>query len=533
MFTGASVTLVPKKYSVYLKLKLLLMKKLSSIFLLITSLSFYGIAQDRPASHPAGMGYWEQKYNRSDEFNDDDVNTQKWNNTPENFGVWTWDTNNTFITDGKLNIQMTQETHTRRFWDGENKMFVDDFELYYKSGILKSFATGVYGYYEAKIKGASLFPGVSPAFWLYSDGHPYDNMEPGSIQYSEIDVVELQQAEWTPEHEDDVYDMDHNLHTRIANDDGKTVSWMRPGTHPEECQNKHRADFDPRDDFHIYAVENRVDSIIWYVDGVQIAAKPNTYWHRPMHVTLSMGLRRHFTVFHHNQFYPNPDATTTEGFPTIMQVDYVRVWEAKPSLWINDKDGFLAKEYKQGESIDLKCFFNAGSGDTVMNVNGGLACKFMQMDENNAIVKEFWFESDASAIGAQGGYADFSIPVDAAITPTADLPDGHKYVITPYYKSSAGNFVYINGGLKDVKIVAGEVETETVILTKGWNLIGYPYKDNKTVETAFSSIWDEIELIKDFDKFYDKDDPALSSLKNLKWSRGYFVKVSEQCELTW
>ena len=38
----------------------------------------------------------------------------------------------------------------------------------YTSGMLKSYATGTCGYYEARIKGAPLFPGVCPAFWLYS-----------------------------------------------------------------------------------------------------------------------------------------------------------------------------------------------------------------------------------------------------------------------------------------------------------------------------------------------------------------------------
>ncbi|MGR5543110.1 hypothetical protein ACPV5V_31620, partial [Vibrio campbellii] len=83
----------------------------------------------------------------------------------------TFDPANAYVQDGNLVIETTQDTHIRRFadscWDGVAggpPQFVDR-EFYYKSGAVHSIAKGVYGFYEAKIKGVEIFPGLSPAFW--------------------------------------------------------------------------------------------------------------------------------------------------------------------------------------------------------------------------------------------------------------------------------------------------------------------------------------------------------------------------------
>ena len=39
-------------------------------------------------------------------------------------------------------------------------------ELFYKSGIARSPKTITYGYFDARVKGWSRYPGASPAFWL-------------------------------------------------------------------------------------------------------------------------------------------------------------------------------------------------------------------------------------------------------------------------------------------------------------------------------------------------------------------------------
>ena len=52
-------------------------------------------------------------------------------------------------------------------------------------------------------------------------------------------------------------------------------------------------------------------------------------WHLPMNLTLSLGLRHPHIGWVGMDMKPQPNAATAEGFPTAMEVDYVRVWERK------------------------------------------------------------------------------------------------------------------------------------------------------------------------------------------------------------
>lgn len=93
------------------------------------------------------------------------------------------------------------------------------------------------------------------------------------------------------------------------------------------------------------------------------------------------------------------------------------------------------------------------------------------------------------------------------------------------------------------KIVAGECgcgkeegtcDQEPIILKAGWNLIGCPLVGNTPIEDALSSVWDNVEVVKNMDAFYLKSQPAqFNSLTNLNWGRGYLIKVSQDCDLVW
>ena len=270
-----------------------------------------------PASDPDNSGNWQLNEALSDEFDQPELDRSKWNNDVGDWGVWSWEPELASVKDSMLTISMTQETHTR-----------DGSEFYYKSGIVRIEQTITYGYFEARIKGCERFPGAAPAFWLYSVGQPTPTEE-GGVQYSEIDVVELQQSEWDfnrSEWEGPEF-VDMNLHARIIQNG--ELTWIRPGGFPDITRNKWEAPWDARDEFHTYGVLSRPDSIFWYVDGVERGRKENLYWHLPMHITVSMGLRRPFVTYVGANRFPVPEETTTEGFPTEMYCDYVRVWERK------------------------------------------------------------------------------------------------------------------------------------------------------------------------------------------------------------
>lgn len=282
---------------------------------------------------------WQYVAELSDEFNHSAVDESVWETDLQDWGPWSWETDNVKVDDGKLHISMTYEPHqtVRRAWNNGGKPV--DVELFYKSGIIRSAQHQTYGYYEARMKGIPTFPGSSPAFWIYSLNDEVARMglkgkKEGEVTYSEVDIVELQQAEWDPNMPlgyDGANVIDMNLHTRII-ENGKEV-WKRPGKFPELTRNKIHADFDARDDFHVYGAEVTPETVTWFIDGKQVAQKPNLYWHLPMRVTLSLGLRYpHVSYNKCTQGLDRctvPSAATAEGYPSAMQVDWVRVYKPK------------------------------------------------------------------------------------------------------------------------------------------------------------------------------------------------------------
>jgi len=166
--------------------------------------------------------------------------------------------------------------------------------LFYTSGIIKSRATPIkYGYFEARIKAAQRFPGVCPAFWVYRNEK---NL------WTEIDFVEL------TEQRKNVKLIDTNTHV--------FKHPKLPGSKEVHEHRSWQAPWDPRDDFHAYGCEWDDKEIKWYVDGKLVATRKNDYWHQPLDVVLSFGVRS-----------PLKEMPSDKEFPTVCQVDYVRVWK--------------------------------------------------------------------------------------------------------------------------------------------------------------------------------------------------------------
>jgi beta-glucanase (GH16 family) len=268
-----------------------------------------------PLAPHGQTGEWTLLTDVSDEFDGRTINPRKWNNNPASWGAWTWDERNTAQGYGKLHIRMVHEPHLR-----------NTVRMFYKSGILRSHKQMTYGYYEARIKGCKLFPGACPAFWAYSDGKQFT----GEVRYCEVDFVELFMNELNDEtnKRDPVNHIDMNLHLRLADGDGKE-RWVRPKMNPDLCAHSWLVPWDPRDDFHVYGCDVTPEMITWYIDGKEAASEANKYWHLPMNITLSLGLRHPHIGWVGQDIKPVPQAATAEGFPTMMEVDYVRVWERR------------------------------------------------------------------------------------------------------------------------------------------------------------------------------------------------------------
>ncbi|ADE53467.1 kappa-carrageenase [Coraliomargarita akajimensis] len=259
---------------------------------------------------------WVLKEDFSDEFSDTEIDEGKWTHRLKPWGERAWRAENVWQENGILSIQAKYEPHT----DTKGN------EYFYTVGILQTKQKTTYGYFEARIKGCSRFPGLCPAFWLYSNGKDLNPDYP-HITYSEIDIVEMLQGGYDvkEKRKTDEHRIDMNLHTREMIDGVET--WRRPQHWPEVCANHIDSIWDPRDDFHLYACENTPEKITWYVDGVKVAESPNHNWHLPMTLTLTMELRPPLIKWGGNATrLANPETATPDGFPTHMEVDYVRSW---------------------------------------------------------------------------------------------------------------------------------------------------------------------------------------------------------------
>lgn len=304
------------------------MKQLLIVFVVIaTSLAEFSqahlFAQTSENNAPltaASTDQWTIRWNRSDDFNGDEVDWRKWNKSPENFGAWVWDNeSNVAVSSGVL--QITMRRLSTPVVKGHRP------PTPYTSGMLKSHVTGTYGYYEARIKGAPLFPGVCPSFWLYSK---IDDsiVTKGETRYSEVDIVELTQRGDRVEGNERIADC--NLHAILSS--GKPGvpgrQWHRPNDErfKDEQANEVHLPFDPRNGFHTYGCEVTPETITWFIDGKKSGQKQNRYWHREMNVALSLGLRPPYATYTVKGFMPS-DAEVKGDFPTTMEVDYVRVWD--------------------------------------------------------------------------------------------------------------------------------------------------------------------------------------------------------------
>lgn len=272
------------------------MKKIVLLCLILLSVSINSYGQ-KPVSDPTGN--WALLSDYSDEFDGTTINSTIWDYDINDWGAWSWEPQYVYLTGtGSMKIKMVNEQHVR-----------SGTTYYFKSGAARQKKEITYGYFESRVKGCAKWPGVCPAFWMYSVNQPVTN----TIKYNEIDFMEIQQRQFNLK----IIDTDLHLERVIS---GSTVR--------TDIRQSNTQTWNPNDAFHVYGCKVTPTEITIYIDGVQVATRANDYFHLPMRVILSMGLRPPLMTYDTNGD-KLPVATTTEpGFPTEMEADYVRVWQA-------------------------------------------------------------------------------------------------------------------------------------------------------------------------------------------------------------
>lgn len=81
---------------------------------------------------------------------------------------------------------------------------------------------------------------------------------------------------------------------------------------------------------------------------------------------------------------------------------------------------------------------------------------------------------------------------------------------------------------------AVQIPPVEIHLKAGWNLVGYPFTQQLTIENGLSSIWNYVEAVKNEDGYYLKGNtPEYNGLSNFEWGKGYFILVNQECNLIW
>ena len=263
------------------------------IILLFLPCLFAQLHAQKPLSNPQGS--WTLLADYSDEFNSTSgLDLNKWDNNINDWGVWSWEPENVWLDGmGFMHIRMTNEQHVRA-----GKTY------YFKSGAARQRKTITYGYFEAKVKGCPTFPGVCPAFWMYSS-----QQSSNGVTYNEIDFMEIQQRQFN------ISGIDCNTHYVLSG----SSAWI-------DTKNFYNAPFATNDGFHVYGCNVTRNDITFYIDGVEVAKNNNQYFILPMNVILSMGVRPPFMEYGDNGEKLPIVVVNNTGFPTEMLVDYVRVW---------------------------------------------------------------------------------------------------------------------------------------------------------------------------------------------------------------
>ena len=109
--------------------------------------------------------------------------------------------------------------------------------------------------------------------------------------------------------------------------------------------------------------------------------------------------------------------------------------------------------------------------------------------------------------------------------------------------TETGSFVFkavaydVAGLTSETSIVINVVNApvvKTVELKAGWNIIGCPIEGSTDIAKALSSIWAQVEAVKNLDGFYlNTNSPVINSLTTVEYGMGYMVKVSANCSLNW
>lgn len=243
----------------------------------------------------------------SDEFDGSQLDATKWwdfNPAWHGRKPAYFDRGNVRVADGTL--QLTARVQDPAAVTVENR--VRGHHLF-TTALVKSKQRIGYGYFEARCR--SMRANVCNAFWLYDPLDAPAKYREGDFS-EEIDIFEVFGKPARAEHERLFFATVHRHHTPYVESLVNAKKTALPS-----YSGKVRMPFDFHADFHVYALLWTPQELKWFVDGKEVFARANDYFHRPLHVVFDAEIMQSWTGL--------PDAA---DLPATFLIDYVRIWQA-------------------------------------------------------------------------------------------------------------------------------------------------------------------------------------------------------------
>jgi len=196
--------------------------------------------------------------------------------------------------------------------------------------------------------------------------------------------------------------------------------------------------------------------------------------------------------------------------------------------------------YRTTEDVDIEVCTDTGGGYSLGYTTAG---EWLEYTCNVATTGMYTIELRVACndidrtlslqIGGNNIATDIAIPNTTAwdVWQTVTIENVNLTAGEQIMKVTIGATDYVN--LNNITFTQVSA-VQAIELKEGWNLIGFPKEISANVETALSSIINNVDVIKDQSGFWKAGQAAfLNSLTTLEWGKGYFLKVTADCTLEW
>lgn len=444
---------------------------------------------------------------------------------------------NAWVENGQLVIEARKEQF---YWsgDGETKE--------YTSARLITQGKGDWLYGKVEVK--ALLPegrGMWPAIWMLPTNSEYG----GWPKSGEMDIMENVGYDPNTIH--------CNIHTEsyhhsIGTNKGNSITVS-----------------DPHTNWHIYSLEWNPENVSFFCDGNLVFSfdnEHNTYkewpFDKPFHLLLNVAV---------GGGWGGTEGIDDNIFPQQMLVEYVRVYEEDKTIAQapfsgtpisvpgtiqceefdsggqgisyadNSADNEGDASFRTDEAVDIETCTDTGGGYNIGYAEAG------EWLEYTVDISETGQYDISFRVACEGDGRTLSLSSDGTdIITSLSVPNTTGWQVwddltvkgvslkagTQILRLTIGEADFVN--LNYIAIEPAKVPVNTIKLETGWNLVGCPLEGSTEIADALSSIWDKVEVVKDFEAFYNTSQPKnLNSLLKLDWGKGYFVKVNASCELNW